>query len=37
MKITLEVPDHEATFLLELLRRLSFVKIKEIQNDETES
>lgn len=31
MKITLEVPDHEASFLLELLRRFSFVKI---QNNE---
>lgn len=28
MKITLEIPDNEASFFLELLRRFSFVKIK---------
>ena len=36
MKIILEVPDHEASFLLELLRRLNFVKIIEIQEGNTE-
>ncbi len=34
MKITLEVPDHEATFLLELLRHFSFVKIQNSEEQE---
>ncbi len=34
MKITLEVPDHEATFLLELLRRFSFVKIQNSEEQQ---
>lgn len=28
MKLTLEVPDHEADFVLELLRRLTTVKVQ---------
>ena len=40
MKITLEVPDSRAGFLLELLRNLPFVKLlgqaaKEVATDET--
>ena len=43
MKITLEVPDHKAAFILELLNSLPFVKAKQArrraaakQQDETE-
>jgi PHD/YefM family antitoxin component YafN of YafNO toxin-antitoxin module len=40
MKITLEVPDHRAGFLLELLRNLPFVTLrgqaaKALEQDET--
>lgn len=34
MKITLEIPDNEASFFFELLRRFSFVKIKNTEAEQ---
>jgi hypothetical protein len=37
MKLLIEVKDSKAAFLLELLRSLPFVKVKETVNDERET